>query len=619
MEHIRNEHTEKPRIVFIDCETEGLNPYQKYCHGLGIAFEEDDYAYYKMEDIPDYVKELLKDPDVTVCGHNLNFDRLFLHCNGIDIVGPMADTKLMAQLIDDNESAGLKFLSNKYLGAWSLKSYNIITRWLQTNKFKDWQFVEAPFEMISNYCKEDVQNTLKLYYIFKEKLSEIQEKVNEAGFEEGPIDYYFNEMQPCEEVMFEMKRRGIKVNMNHAAEVKQTVNDSINSLLAKLNELTKDYTAKIIDAKYQQELSKRVTPAGKAKVQRPEFNWNSVQEVGQLFFDEFKAPIYNRTPKGKPSLRSQDMVLYMESDNELLVQVATLYDQYKKNTKLVTTYLENLPKYLESDGKVHADFLHKTVTGRLSSANPNMQNLPKNETIKQLYVPEEGNVFIYADYSQIELRVAAHLSEDKVLINHFISGEDIHQYTANLLDIDRKKAKNINFGIIYGVGPKRICDLLGWELAHDKKPWESPNWDRATKLREGLLEEFSGIKNYLDKVQTFMENHAAIVSMFGRVRRLPDIWSDDKRKIKHAIRQGRNFVVQSAAASITKRAMIELESQGFQIVNQIHDAIIIEVPRENCHVAQKTMEDIMCNVVQLSVPITVESFPLNSFNEEDIV
>ena len=113
MENLRNEHTEKPQIIFIDCETGGLNPYRTECHGLGIAFEEDHYEYHLLTEIPQYIKELLRDPDVCVCGHNLNFDRLFLHCNDIEIIGPMADTKLMAQLIDENQSSGLKFLSEK--------------------------------------------------------------------------------------------------------------------------------------------------------------------------------------------------------------------------------------------------------------------------------------------------------------------------------------------------------------------------------------------------------------------------------------------------------------------------------------------------------------------------
>jgi len=604
------QYTQKPKIVFIDCETEGLNPYRHKCHGLGIAFEEDSYAYYLIEEVPEHVRDLLKDPEVAVCGHNLNFDKLFLAVNGFEINGPLADTKLMCQLCDENEPTGLKYQAEKCIGAWSLKNYNIITRWLSSNGFKEWEYIQAPFELVSNYCMEDVQNTCKLFYIKHKRLAQIDEQVKEAGFDLGPIDYYREEMQPCEDVLLLMKHRGIKVNMSEAKQHSVTVANTIKEVEDKLTTLCSKEIEPIIESKYQKELDKRVTDAGKAKVKRPEFNWSSTQDVSKIFFDQMKAPVYKRTPKGKPSLRSQDVEIYSQSDNKRLAEVASLYDEYKKLSKLITTYLENLPKFIESDGKIHADFAHKTVTGRLASSSPNMQNLPKNKMIKQLYVPDEGKVFVYADYSQLELRVAAHVSGDPLLIKAFNSGADLHQETSDFLDIDRKKAKNINFGIIYGVYPRRICELLGW----DKEAKMKDAWD----LREDLLNRFGGIKKHLNNVEETAQKYQAVVSMFGRVRRLPDATSEDKFTRFRALRQAINFVIQSPAASIAKRAMVDLEEEGFPVLLQVHDSILIEVPIEEAVQAEARMREIMCNVVKLAVPLTVETQIIKSFDEEDL-
>lgn len=582
-----------------DVETTGLDPWSDRLLGLSVANDA------KAEWIPFSGKGLLPLQAIAAqksffkVGHNLRFDRKFMQVNGIDLNGPYEDTILLAQVIDENQELSLKKLSVKYFGDDATKWDRVLATHLKALKLtkKDLGDSRVDQRIVAEYCKEDTVNTLRLFHALKEKVSEKQ------------WQYYKEEMLPCEDVLMHMELQGVKIDTAKLAEAETLLSAKITEVLLQLESRTTDERRAVCATLKEGE----------------SFNWNSGPQriklfYGQLGLDRF----FNRkTKKGNRSLNGKDLKA-LDLPVGKLKEVIDCYMEYQVYQKLHSTYVVGIRERLKGD-RIHAEFYQTaketygssdeggTVTGRLSHRNPNLANLPSRSKdywrgpfVKDLFIPDTGaHTFLYGDYSQIELRVAAHLSQDPSMCLAFREGRDLHQETADYLrstgvEVTRSQAKTINFAIIYGAGGYRLAQILGWQTTRE-------NIDRGEAISKNLLEgRFKTLGHWIQGNINRLRQCEYVESMFGRRRTLPEACSSDPKISGHAIKQGCNFIVQSAAASICKRAMIALHAEGFDLRDQIHDAIICHARRDKVALLLPKMKSIMENIIQLSVPLICE-------------
>lgn len=389
---------------------------------------------------------------------------------------------------------------------------------------------------------------------------------------------------PLVSVLFSMEKAGIQVNVGALFEFLEEVRDELDSL-----------TNKIYEA------------AGTA------FNIRSGKQLSDILFKKLGLEKAKSTKGGQAST-SQEVLEKLSGTHPVIEAL----QEYRKLEKLRSSYLEPLPKLTGADSRIHTTFNQTgTGTGRLSSSNPNLQNIPVRgelgRRMRQCFVAREGCLLVSADYSQVELRVLAHCSGDMTLRNAFMNNEDIHARTASLLydtDMDavtpdmRRHAKTINFGLLYGMGPRKLSQDLNISM------------QEAKRFMEVYFERFQTIKEFYEKVETFAREHAYVVTIAGRQRSLPDIMSGNHQARAMAERQSINTLIQGSAADIIKLAMLavhrdkQLKEWDARLLLQIHDELILEVPEENAERAGKRMAEIMMNIAplgrRLSVPLLVD-------------
>ena len=338
------------------------------------------------------------------------------------------------------------------------------------------------------------------------------------------------------------------------------------------------------------------------------FNLNSPKQLGNILFEKLMLPHYRKTKSGY----STDVSVLEKLVN--YHPIIELILEYRKDTKLKNTYCDGLSKQIASDGRIHTTFKQtQTLTGRLSSAEPNLQNIPvrsdKGKELRKFFVCGNGNVLIDADYSQIELRVLAHVANDETLINAFKNGEDIHTVTASQVfgvPIDavsaemRKRAKAVNFGIIYGIGDYSLSQ----DLKIPKKT--------AAEYISNYLNKYQGVKEYLESTKEFARENGYVETMFGRRRYVPEINASNKNMQAFGERIAMNTPIQGAAADLIKIAMIRtdkmLKEAGLnaRLILQIHDELIIESPIEEALHAEKILREAMQGAADLAVPLQVD-------------
>ena len=269
------------------------------------------------------------------------------------------------------------------------------------------------------------------------------------------------------------------------------------------------------------------------------------------------------------------------------------------------------------DGRIYAEYLQAgrgkegskggTVTGRLSSRNPNMQNLPRGSEIKRFFIPDTAeDIFVYFDYSQLELRLAAHLSQDPLLIQAYKDNLDLHEITAKAIGADRQIGKSTNFAMIYDASAYRLSAMVNKSV------------DECQHIINEFYKLYAGYKKYLQKQMRFMITNGLVVSEAGRTRRLPEVRElpSNTKEWRHAIKQGYNFPIQSLGASITKRAMIELHRRKFKIVTQVHDSVVIQLPKNDVHKLEE-IQIVAETIYPLTVPLKVDIKLLTSLLESD--
>ncbi|PKD44837.1 DNA polymerase I [Rhodohalobacter barkolensis] len=565
---------ENAKAICFDTETDSPDPINANLVGISLSAK-PEVAWYIPVNVEDAlpqekVKELLKpifeNIESTKIAHNYKFDYLILKRAGFKIKGDIFDTMVAAYLLDANQRLKMDSLAKKYLKYEPVPIESLIGKGKNQKSMAD-----IPYKEISSYACEDADITYRLYVLFADELKE-DELLSIADNLEFPLI----------EVLGDMEEKGVKIDV----EMLEMFSEELNSDIEKLEKEIFEKTGE-------------------------EFNLNSPKQLGEVLFEKMEIPAGKKTKTGQYS--TSEAVL-SELSNEYEVPAMVL--DYRSLSKLKSTYVDALPKLVNPNtGRIHTDF-NQTVaaTGRLSSSNPNLQNIPirteRGREIRKAFVPEDGFKLLAADYSQVELRVIASISGDQNMTEAFKNGEDIHARTAkeifNLDSLDevtpnqRRKAKEVNFGIPYGVSAYGLASRLGISNSEGKE------------MIDQYFERFPGIKTYIDDTIEYAKEHGYVSTLMGRRRYIPDINSKNWNVRGFAERTAINMPIQGTAADIIKLAMIHIhdylldENLKSRMLLQVHDELIFEIHEdERDHVPEK-IKTLMEKAYQLDVPLDVE-------------
>jgi DNA polymerase-1 len=561
-------------VFSVDLETTSLYPINAKIVGLSFSHRPHE-AYYcpVAHDYPGVPRQLaspavleqlspiLTDPKIRKYGQNIKYDYLVLRRQGVKMEGIACDTMVASYLLNPTQrSHSLESIAQEYL------EHQMITYKEVTEKGQGFQKVDLQQAM--RYSCEDADVTFLLAELLGKKLKE-----------EGLQDLFFQIELPLIEVLAEMELCGVKINPDL------------------LLELSKELESRLW------ELEKRIYG-----IVGEEFNINSTQQLGKILFEKLKLPVIKKTKTG------------YSTDVEVLEQLAREHElpktllEYRTLAKLKSTYVDALPRLIEpSTGRVHTSYNQTvTATGRLSSSDPNLQNIPirtdDSRRIREAFIPEAGWLLISADYSQIELRILAHLSGDATLIKAFREGEDIHARTASeifgtppdkITPQMRREAKVINFGIIYGMSPYGLAK----ELSVEPKV--------AAEYIEAYFKRYQGVKSYLDEILNQAKHLGYVTTICNRRRYLPEINSSNRAARQFAERTAINTPIQGTAADLIKIAMIKIyhrikqEGLKTKLIMQVHDELVLESPDAEVATAEEIVREEMEGVMAMVVPLKV--------------
>lgn len=570
-----------PLFAF-DTETTSLDYMEARVVGVSFAIEPGKAAYVPFGH--DYLgvpvqlteavvlgklKPLLEDPARLKVGQNLKYDRNVLLNHGIELQGIAYDTMLESYVLNSTASRhDMDSLARRYLNAETISFEEIAGKGV-----KQLTFNQIELELAAPYAAEDADITLRLHQTLWGKLSA-----------EPGLAKVFSEIElPLLPVLARMERLGTTIEPKLLHQQSQEIEVRLAELEKQAHEL-----------------------AGQ------EFNLSSPKQLGEILFTKLELPIIKKTPKGAPS-----------TAEEVLAELAETYElpqllmEHRGLAKLKSTYTDKLPLMIKPQtGRVHTSY-HQAVaaTGRLSSTDPNLQNIPvRNEQgrrIRQAFIPCAGYKLVAADYSQIELRIMAHLSGDKGLLTAFAEGKDIHKATAaevfgvalEAVTSDmRRSAKAINFGLIYGMSAFGLAKQLGIGRAE------------AQKYMDLYFERYPGVLEYMERTRQQADAQGYVETLFGRRLYLPDIKSRNAGLRKAAERAAINAPMQGTAADIIKRAMINvdgwirgIEDQSIRMLMQVHDELVFEIREEKLEEYIAIIKEKMSAAAELHVPLVVEA------------
>lgn len=544
----------EPKWMCIDTETTGLDWTTDILHGIGVGYEEDHAEYYSVHNLPTKVKEHLANPKIAKIGHNLHaFDAKFIRKAGFDIQGNFHDTMVLAHLIDDMSPLGLKYLSDKYIGMESLDNKRRLDKYITDQGAgniaglcaKDLADPEHPHEeIIAEYCKEDVNNTTKLFFLFMANLKEqdLLLKSIKWGLKKTPLDYYKEEAMPLEKVLFEIEYRGIRVDMGAIVGIRDSALKRMAEIDKKLTKAFRNRIPKLEQELYEKAVVKVVTEKAKKRLKAGEgklkFTWSNNNHVGDLLYKYCDLPqeLVFKTDKGKykTDKAAIEMIASGLPNGSPLPALLKLFSEYKLQGKIATTYTGDSSKGILSgvrtvDGisRIYPSYRQTTATGRLACRGPNMQNLKRDSEVKRFFIPDqEDEVFDDADYSQIELRTGAHLSGEPGLCEAYNNGLDVHLRTASRLfgrkitkadDMERQAGKRTNFLTIFDGKAFRLQQALKADTGRDFTLSECGEFIRL------WFEAYPEFRAYLDSQKEFFIKHKFCISETGRIRHLPEI------------------------------------------------------------------------------------------------
>jgi DNA polymerase-1 len=567
-------------LFAFDTETTSLNYLDARIVGLSFAVKAGEAAYLPLAH--DYIgapaqldfdhtlslfKPLLEDPNQYKVGQNLKYDRHVLLNHDIDLKGIQHDTMLQSYVLDSTATRhDMDSLAEKYLGRTTIHFEDVAGKGK-----KQLTFNEIALEQAAPYAAEDADITLQLHQTLWPRLQAIP-----------PLEEIYSNLEmPLLPVINSLERNGVNIDI----WMLQTQSDQLGHQINKLEQQAWDLAGE-------------------------EFNLGSPKQLGAILYEKLDLPILKKTPKGQPST-AESVLQDLADDGYELPQILM---QYRSLSKLKSTYTDRLPEQVNSStGRVHTSYHQAvTATGRLSSSDPNLQNIPirseQGRRIREAFVPPEGCVLLAADYSQIELRIMAHLSQDDGLLKAFSAGEDIHRHTAaevfnvNLQDVtteQRRSAKAINFGLIYGMSSHGLSKQLGIER-HQAAEYMTTYFDR-----------YPGVKAYMERTREQAKLDGYVETIFGRRLFLPEINSSNGMRRQYAERTAINAPMQGTAADIIKRAMITIHhwlqesGSGIRMIMQVHDELVFEVPSDQIDNAKNQIERHMSNAAELAVPLEV--------------
>jgi DNA polymerase-1 len=572
----------KAKAVCFDTETTGTDALTAELVGLALALKAGEAWYVSvdesgenglpLESLQTQLSEVMAGNSLKIA-HNYKYDYSVLRRHGIEVGGPIFDTMIAAYLIDSNQRLSMDELSRQYLNYSPISITELIGKGKKQKSMRD-----IPVDEVYPYACEDADITLQLYELLHKKLEE-----------DALLEVAENLEFPLIPVLARMELSGVKLDTEMLAGFSQQLGEDMLAVQKKIYET-----------------------AGE------EFNINSPAQLSQILFEKLELPAGKKTKSGNYSTGEQ--ILSELAHN---YEIASLVLDYRSLSKLKSTYVDALPKLInEETGRVHTNFNQQiAATGRLSSSNPNLQNIPirteRGREIRKAFIAEEGYSLVAVDYSQIELRVIASISEDEAMMQAFKNDEDIHARTAREIfglesneDVDRemrRKAKEVNFGIPYGVSAFGLAQRLGIDRTE------------AKTIIDAYFERFPGIRRYINETTEFAREHGYVTTLMKRRRYIPEIRSNNPNRRGFAERTAINMPIQGTAAELIKVAMLRLQplldeynagqqtGKTTRMVLQVHDELLFEMPDDQIDELLPKINEVMEQAMTLKVPVKVEA------------
>ncbi|MDM9561809.1 DNA polymerase I [Bordetella petrii] len=564
-------------LVALDTETTSLDEMQARLVGISMAVAPGVACYIPLAHRgPDAAEQLpkaevlerlrgwLEDPARAKLLHHAKYDAHVFANEGIALAGIQEDTMLQAYVLESHRSVGLNDLAQRYLGRGGVTYEDLCGKGA-----KQIGFDEVAVDKAGHYACEDADFTLQLHQALRPRVAA------DAGLER----IYRLEIQ-VSRVLTVVERNGVKVDADELGRQSHRLGQEMLTLEQRAYEL-----------------------AGQP------FNLNSPKQLGEILFGRMQLPVVRKTASGAPS-----------TDEEVLSKLAQDYPlpqvllEYRGLSKLKSTYTDKLPRMINArTGRVHTHYSQAAViTGRLASSDPNLQNIPvrteAGRRVREAFVAERG-LLLSADYSQIELRIMAHVSDDANLQQAFAAGEDIHRATAAeifgvpLAEVaadQRRAAKAINFGLIYGMGVFGLASNLGITR------------DAAQAYIDRYFARYPGVAQYMEHTRQLARQQGYVETVFGRRLQLPDIRAGSGPRRQGAERAAINAPMQGTAADLIKMAMVavqdwlDAERLGTRMIMQVHDELVLEVPDQELDLVRARLPELMCGVAELRVPLVAE-------------
>ncbi|MFH1495186.1 MAG: DNA polymerase I [Pseudomonadota bacterium] len=570
---------EQADLVSVDTETTSLDPMRARLVGISFAVSPHEAAYLPLthhyagvppqldfEHTLQRLKPWLESPSRAKLGQNLKYDTHVFANHGIALQGIEHDTLLQSYVVESHKPHDMDSLASRHLGVKTLTYAEVAGKGA-----KQIGFDEVDLETATRYAAEDADITLQLHHALYPQISP-----------DARLEYVYREIEvPVSQILFHVERNGVLIDSNLLAKQSRLLGEKLLTLEQGAHQL-----------------------AGQP------FNLNSPKQIQEILFGQLGLPVKKKTPGGTPS-----------TDEDVLQQLAEDYPlpklllEYRGLAKLKSTYTDKLPRMVDpATGRVHTSYNQAVaVTGRLSSTDPNLQNIPvrseEGRRIREAFIAPAGSSIISADYSQIELRIMAHLSGDKSLLRAFAAGEDIHRataaeiFTCTPLEVtpeQRRYAKVINFGLIYGMSAFGLASQLGIERS------------AAQAYMDRYFARYPGVADYMARTREMAKQQGYVETVFGRRLWLPDIKGGNGPRRQAAERAAINAPMQGTAADLIKLAMIAvhrwLQENRMKtlLVMQVHDELVLEVPQDELAAVRKVLPGLMCNVATLAVPLLAE-------------
>jgi DNA polymerase-1 len=565
----------KSKMLSFDTETTGIDATQAELVGMSFSVKEHEGYYIPVpaerkaaQKIVDIFRHLLENPDIIKIGQNIKYDYIILKNYGVEVAGTLFDTMLAHYLIEPELRHNMNYMAESLLNYAPVPIESLIGgKGLKQGSMRD-----VPLEKIKEYAAEDADITLQLKNVLEDKLKN-----------DDLESLFYNLECPLVPVLANMEFEGIRVDAGFLAEYSKVLTEKIIALEEQI-----------------------IAAAGAP------FNISSPRQVGEILFDKMKIPYKGKKLKSGQYSTDEDIMSELAKSHPIAADILN----HRGLSKLKSTYVDALPRMINpKTGRVHSNFNQAlTATGRLSSNNPNLQNIPiktpEGSEVRKAFIPrDEHHLLLSADYSQIELRLIAEISGDTGMIEAFQSGKDFHRATAaKVYEVDfdevtpeqRRNAKTVNFSITYGAGASNLASQLGIPRAE------------AKELIDSYWKQFSGLRNYMDNIVQTARDRGYVCTLMGRRRYLRDINSRNALARSNSERVAINSPIQGTAADMIKIAMINIQREiakkklRAKLVLQVHDELVFDVPADEMDIVRPIVEAGMKNAIpSLKVPIEV--------------